>query len=263
MQDPYKKQKIESKKNLKLQKRMRKVRTIKFIFKTLIIIALLSGLIAFGFTSPMFNITGIDVVGNEKIEKDEYINLSKLNIGANIFNFSKVRAILDIKSNAYVESVRIKRKLPSKIEIKVEERTVTYLIPLPEEEFAYINNQGYILEKSKEKLPLTIITGISTKTENIISGNRLENYDLEKLQNVIQIKDAMNSIEVNKELTTIDITNKYNYILTFEKEAKEVQLGSINDLSSKVLFMKYIIEDQEGVPGTIYLNQEQNYFSPK
>lgn len=263
MQSLYEKQKNETKKNLKFQKRMRKIRVFKFIFKTFVMMALLVGLIIFGFTSPLFNITGIDVIGNEKYEKDEYINLSKLSLGANIFNFSKSRVISDIKTNSYVESVKIKRKLPSKIEINVKERVATYLISLGEEEFAYINNQGYILEKSKEKIPLTKVTGISTKIENIIPGYRLEDHDLEKLQNVIQIKDAMNSIEVDNELSEIDITSKFNYILTFEKEAKEVQLGSVNDLSSKILYMKYIINEQEGVPGTIYLNQEQIYFSPK
>ena len=99
--------------------------------------------------------------------------------------------------------------------------------------------------------------------ENVIEGNRLENEDLEKLQNVIQIIDAMKNIEIDEELSKIDITNKNNYILTFEQEAKEVYLGDVSDLSSKILYMKCVLEEQEGIPGIIYLNQEQVYFSPK
>lgn len=261
-QKQSKKSAVKKNPKLEKQKRMRRFRIIKIILKIFIFIALMIGLIAFGFTSPMFNITGINVVGNEKFVEDEYINLSELNVGDNIFNFSKSKVISNIKTNSYVDSVKIRRKLPSKIEIIIEERTATYMIPI-EEEFAYINNQGFILEKSMEKLPLTLIIGISTEKENIVEGNRLENEDLERLQNVIQIKDAINSIEINKELSTIDVASKHNYILTFEKEAKEVHLGNTSDLSSKVLYMKYVLEEQEGVPGTIYLNQDQIYFSPK
>ena len=250
--------------NLEKQKRMRKFRVIKIILKILICMALLIGLIAYGLTSPMFNITEINVIGNEKFDSEEYLALSNLKIGDNIFNFSKSKVISNIKNNnSYVESITIKRKLPSKIEIIIEERTATYAIYLSENQVAYINNQGYILEKSSEKSSLTLITGLSTQLEDIKEGNRLENEDLEKLQNVIQIKGAMNNIEINRELSAINVESKSNYILTLEKEAKEVYLGGMNDLSSKMLYMKYVLEEQEGVPGTIYLNQEQIYFSPK
>lgn len=259
------KYKIKQNKNPKIEKekRMKRYRIIKFIIKTLIFIALLTGLAVYCFTSPVFNITEIRVLGNEEFEDEEYLKLSQLNTGENIFNFRKSTIISNIKTNGYVESVKIKRKLPTKVEITIEERTPTYLISLEEGDVAYINNQGYILEISPIKLPLTIITGISTKTENIIAGNRLENDDLEKLQDVIQIKDSMKNIEINKELDNIDITNKFNYILTFEQEAKEVQLGDMSNLSSKMLYMKCVLEEQEGIPGIIYLNQEQVYFSPK
>ena len=75
--------------------------------------------------------------------------------------------------------------------------------------------------------------------------------------------DSMKNIEINEELSKIDITNKSNYILTFEQEAKEAYLGDVSNLSSKILYMKCVLEEQQGIPGTIYLNQEQVYFSPK
>lgn len=260
------KQKPKLKKTTKQEKerRIRKHRLIKFVLKIIICLALLSGLIAYGFTSPVFNITEIEIIGNEKFEKDEYIHLSGLTFDNNIFNFRKSRVVASIKQNAYVESVKVKRKLPNKIEIQIEERKVNYLVELENEEFAYINTQGYVLEKSKEKLSLTIITGVSTPVENITPGNRLDNDDLERLQNVIQIKDAMNNAGIEKELNKINIDSKSNYILTFEKEAKKVEMGEINDsLSSKMLYLKYVLEEQENIPGTVYLNQTQVYFSPK
>ena len=248
----------------KKEKRMRKYKIIKFILKVIILIGLIIGIIAYAFTSPVFNITKISVVGNNKFEEEDYIKLSGLSIGNNIFNFRKTNTINNIKTNSYVDNVKIRRKLPTEIEIQIEERTVSYLISLENEEFAYINSQGYILEKTKEKLPLTIITGILTSAERIVDGNRLDNEDLERLQDVIQIKDAIKNSGVNKEIDRVDVKSKNNYILTFETEAKEVQIGGVDDnLSSKILYMDYLLNEQEGIPGTIYLNQERVYFSPK
>lgn len=246
------------------EKRMRKFKIVKFILKVMILSGMLIGLIAYAFTSPVFNITKITVVGNNKFEEEDYIKLSGLSIGNNIFNFRKTNTINNIKNNSYVDNVKIRRKLPAEIEIQIEERTVSYLISLENEEYAYINSQGYILERTKEKLSLTIITGILTDTEMIVEGNRLDNEDLERLQDVIQIKDAIKNSGVNKEIDRVDVKSKNNYILTFEKEAKEVQIGGVDDnLSSKILYMEYLLKEQDGVPGTIYLNQEQVYFSPK
>ena len=39
--------------------------------------------------------------------------------------------------------------------------------------YAYINNQGYILEISQEKLDLPVIQGAKTPEEKIVPVNRL------------------------------------------------------------------------------------------
>jgi len=61
--------------------------------------------------------------------------------------------------------VSIKRKFPNKIEITVEERQKNYNIEALNG-YAYINNQGYILEIKKQKIELPLIQGISTEIES-------------------------------------------------------------------------------------------------
>ena len=56
--------------------------------------------------------------------------------------------------------------------------------------YAYINNQGYFVEISKEKLELPIITGYATKEEDIQLGERLCTEDLQKLDDILQIMKA-------------------------------------------------------------------------
>lgn len=260
---PNKKTKVVKKSKNAKEKRKRKIMIIKNIMKIFIIIAIIVAGGVFAFTSPLFNITEIQVIGNEKYEKNIYVGLSELKINENIFKFNKIDAISKIKKNPYIDNVTIKRKLPNIVEINIEERKAKFLIELEEGQFAYIDEQGYILEKSEEKLPLLIITGNSTKIENIIPGERLLESDIEKINEILQIQNAISSNNIEQNIDKINIKNRNNYILILEKEAKEVHLGDISDLSTKMLYMKYVLNEQEGVPGIIYLEQPKVYFSPK
>ena len=103
------------------------------------------------------------------------VSLSKLQIGQNLFRFNKNKVEKEIKTNPYVESVSVKRKLPNKIEITIEERNRNYNVEFLNG-YAYINNQGYILEISEQKLEgIPVIQGISTEVEQIVEGNRFGN----------------------------------------------------------------------------------------
>ena len=231
----------------KQAKIIRKKKKIKRIIKTIILLAIIIGGICFALISPIFNITDIQVIGNNKINSDTIVSLSQLQIGQNIFKFNKSKVANEIKTNAYVENTKIKRKIPSKIEITIEEREQNYL-----------NNQGYILEISEQKLDLPVIMGITTPQEQIVAGNRLNDEDLEKLETVIQIMNICKSYELDKKVSSIDITNKSDYIMYMEEEKKTIHLGSDSNLTNKMLYVPSILKENQGKEGTIYLNGNIN-----
>ena len=117
----------------------------------------------------------------------------------------------NIKTNAYIESVEIKRKLPNKVQIQIEERKQEYNVEFLNG-YAYINNQGYILQISEEKQALPTIQGISTPDEQIVEGNRLNSEDLEKLEVIIQIMNICKNYELDSKITNIDISTKDEYM---------------------------------------------------
>lgn len=92
--------------------------------------------------SPFFNIKNIEIVGNQKLTNEEIISLSQVQKDENTFKLVKSKVQKNIKQNAYVENVKIKRNLPDTITIEIEERTPTYMITFANA-YAYINNQGY------------------------------------------------------------------------------------------------------------------------
>ena len=236
------------------------------LIKLIIILGIIIALGIFFFTSPIFNIKEIEVKGNQKVNKEEIINLSEIQTEQNIYKYSKQSIKDKIKSNAYIEEVQVYRILPDKIEIEVKERTASFMILL-NGKYAYINNQGYILEISKENIYLPIITGYSTQEENIIPGNRLEQDDLKKLETVITIMDSANSNQIAELITGVDISNSKDYILTLNNEAKTVYLGDATDINTRMYYLKGILQKEKGKSGEVFINGNMNtqrvYFSEK
>lgn len=170
--------------------------------------------------SPLFNLTEIQVSNNEKISTDTIISLSNLTIGENIYKTSINKIKNNIKQNAYIESVEVKRKLPNKIIVNVKERKATYNLEYANS-FIYINNQGYILDILENKLEAPIIDGYTTSGENIIVGNRLNAEDLEKLGTVLKIMESASVNDIGNLVTRINISDKQNYTIVLEGEKKK------------------------------------------
>ena len=253
-----KKKKKKTKKLTKKQEIARKKRKtfLRLVKWATLILLLIGGGIGF-LLSSFFNIKKIEIVGNNKLTRDEAISLSQIEIEENTFKLSKNKIEKNIKQNAYVESVKIKRNLPSTILIEIEERVPTYMITFANA-YAYINNQGYFVEISKEKLELPIITGYTTKEEDIQLGERLCTEDLQKLDDILQIMKAAESNEIANIVTKINISDKQDYVLELKSEKKTVHVGDTSNLSTKMLYIKEIIEQNKKIEGEILVNTDLN-----
>lgn len=249
----HKTKKSTSKKTLEQKRKRRKIlkwTSLTILFTVAITLFLLSSL---------FNIKEIKVTDNNKISAEEIINLSNIQINENMFKFLKIKASENIKTNAYIESVSIHRKLNGVIEIKVKERVATYMLPINEAEYAYINNQGYILEINSEKLELPMIIGYIT--ENIEPGNRLEIEDLKKLNTVVQILNTAKEKKLAEKITNINIEDENNFIITMESENKIIHFGNSKNINDKFVKLSAALEDTVDEKGEIFLNNiDKIYF---
>ena len=249
------KQRVYTEKELEQIEQKRKL--IKGIAKKIFILLVAITAIVLFMMSPLFSITNINVQDNNKITEQSVISLSELQIGQNIFSISKSRIEKLISENPYIESVSVTRNLPSTIVIKIKERQATFMIEIGGA-YAYLNNQGYILEIASENIGVPIIQGTVTETEKITPGNRLDVEDLKKLDTVLKIMESAKSNEIVQMITKIDIENDDNYILTLEQEGKTVYLGDATSINTRMLYLKEIIERQKGVRGEIFIDKDVN-----
>ena len=238
--------------NTKVTKRDAKKRKIKLkIVKwTTLLILLVVAIILF-MLSDIFNIKQIIVNNNSKVSTEEIINLSTLQTNKNMFKTTNRTIREGIKSNPYIEDVKIKRNLNGTVTLEITERVPTYMLNFANG-YVYINNQGYMLEISEEKIDVPVITGFQTPADTIKAGNRLIEEDLKKLGDVIKIMESAKSNSIANLITQIDITDSENYKLTLESESKTVQFGRATDINIKLLRVKALLEEEKGKEGEIY-----------
>mgnify|MGYP001875092780 FL=1 len=243
--------KISKKQEMAIKKR----KLILKIIRTIVLIGILIGTLIYILLSPLFNIKDVTVTGNNKLSRKEIISLSEIRTEENIFKTSKNDIKNKIKTNPYVENVKIRRKLPDKVEIIVVERVATYMLPFANS-YVYINNQGYMLEITSQKANLPIITGFSTPEENLHEGERLLSEDLVKLGEVLQIIESANANGIQELITKIDMSNRQDYTIMLEKEKKLVHMGDVSNLSTKMSYINKIIQDEAGIEGEIFVNTD-------
>lgn len=215
--------------------------------------------------SPMFDVKNIVIEGNSEISNEKLIGISGLELNTNIFKFNKGLVKENIRENAYIENVEVTRELPSTVRINVVEREAKYMLQFADS-YVYINNQGYMLEISNEKLNIPILIGFTTDLSNIKAGNRINVADLKRMDMVIKIYEAAKSNGIGELITKIDISNEKNYAIILETEGKKVYLGDCSELNTRILYLKSILETLQGKSGELFLNVDLNsqdaYFRP-
>lgn len=242
IQQTVKKQPQKSKKDIKKRRRI--------VAASILIILLLWIFVAI-LLSDLFNIKQIIVINNSKVSAEEILKISELSTNDNMFKVLKTKIKAKIKTNPYIEDVKITKKLNGQIILDVEERMPTYML-IRESEYIYINNQGYILEVSQIPLQLPIIKGY--KTQELLLGARMEREDLQKLDTVIQIMETAKSNGIKDIIAAIDISDKRNFILEIPSESKTVEFGDETNINIKILWIVDLIDKEKEVAGEIILN---------
>lgn len=244
-------EKIKNKKNKKKKKKNKyNVKLITFVSCFLLVIAS----VIFASTAPIFNIAKIEVTGNSKVQEENIKSLSGLKIGENIFKFNS-SVISNIKENAYIENVEVKRALPDTVKIKVTEREVKYQINLINS-YVYIDKYGYILEKSAEKKAVPTIVGLKITEDDLMKKSRLEGKDIETLNKILKITEAAKIINIDNIITEINTENDTDYVLYIESEAKTIYIGDTTNLTNKMLYIQKILQNEKGKSGKVFVNKD-------
>lgn len=249
----------QSKTKKKKKNKMNPQKKAKILLATKVSIAIITLIIVIVmfFKSPIFNIKEISVKidNNLSLTESEIRALSNITIGQNMFSFNKSRSTENIKTSSYVESVKIKRLIPNKLEIKVVERIVKFQIE-SNGKYVFVDAYGIVIDQSDEKKEGLVITGI--KNENFVNGEKLGDEDIKGLSDaMVIIQEAKNS-EIYANISKIDISNKDDYLIYFDSLGKIAHIGDTTSINDKMVRVAKILEKTVDYEGEIFVNVDLN-----
>ena len=254
--------KISKQKEIELKKR--KKRKITLLIMIIIVLIILG--CAYLCTSEQFNIKNIIITGNNQLSQEEIYNLTNIKLNDNIFLTFSIIEKVRLKQNPYIEDAKITKIYPNQIKIEIVERTKEFQILTESGMYIFIDQQGNILDNALEKSNYITITGFEITEERAKEITRLEENDLEKMENILHILDEAQKIEIKDKIT--QISTKEEYILYLEEQNIIINLGNVTSttIHEKMLYVQAILEKEEGKKGTIFVNGNLNegfkpYFS--
>ncbi|NLY20024.1 MAG: FtsQ-type POTRA domain-containing protein [Tissierellia bacterium] len=238
-----------------VKKRRKKRRKIKY-FRIFFLLAIFLGICYFILNLGLFKISKIDVMGNKKVETEAILEKTDYLMGKSIFFTRKSTVEKSVKSIPYVDTVKVKKKFPSKVELTVEERKPSIMIP-NKDKFLLIDSTGTFLEEVESfTYDLTIIEKIDLngdpksgdKIFDFIVDDRIDNFlELALSKSVFSYFEKLHFDE--KE-TVIDLNNGI-----------KVAFGSYNNMEYKLDVLQKILDDVEkdGTNATMILMEEGPY----
>lgn len=248
-------------KQREIEKKKRKKRKSTLII--MVIILLVGGISAYLLTSPNFAIQEISINGNNKVTRQQILKLADIQKGDNLFSKIGIVMKVKLKQNGYIENAEFNKILPNKIEINISERQQQFQIKT-EEGYIYIDEQGYILEYAKDMIQMPVITGMSIKDNEVSKLNRLSEIDLEKMENVLQIREQFKNIQMADKITGYEVSDEYT--IRLENEGITIKLGDASNLQNRMYYVNAIIKQESGNRGIIHVDGNLNegfsaYFS--
>lgn len=233
-------ERIINRTNQRRQKNRRK----KIIIRTLIgIIFLCVGVILA--LTLFFNINKIVISGDKVYSDKEIVDASGVNMGDNLIFLSKTALNEEISSElAYVGSVKIKRRLPSTLEIIVT-KTDAYMAVASDGYYILLDRNGKVLEKDLETVGENIVLANLGEINSIEVGKTIvlkEEKVFTKLNDVLTECENVGITEI----TTIDLSDIYNIKLIYQGRIT-LELGETDkdNLNSKLALGKAAIERQD------------------
>ncbi len=245
--------------NLRRKKNRRK----KIIIRSAICVVFLVVGIVLALTI-FFNINQINVSGDAVYSSEDIIEASNVVVGDNLIFLSKDKINEAVTTKLpYVGSVKIKRRLPSTLELIITKTEAAYAI-VSNGYFTLLDKDGKVLEEDLEYVAETITIINFGEIESAELGKYIVLPNENSLEKLKTIREACEKGGL-KDITSIDLSDIYNINLVYQGRIT-LELGETdkNNLQKKIDLGKAAIdtqnEENELYKGTINLTVEGKGF---
>ena len=170
--------------------------------------------------SHMFIVKSIVIKNNVKVNSNDVLALSGINVGSRMQDCNVRAAKKAIESLPWVRNVHVSRYYPSTIRITIEERVPVAI--LASGSVRFLDNEGVLLPFATDApAELPVVTGLNPAA----SGNRIDTADMCRLMSVLNDASLV-APELLKQISQIDLSNESLVRIKLANSETLIELGS-------------------------------------
>jgi cell division protein FtsQ len=189
------------------------------------------------FHSPIFNVSQIEVVGNDKVSQEEVLALSGLTPGINIFEFNEAACSKAIEANPLIKSAEIDRKFIKTIVIKINERQIWAMIPYGDS-FLCVDDSGICFDKLNDPDDNVPIITMDQMPQVVNLGQAVNSQATDMVKQVWQALP----VDEQKVISDFHYQNQDNTLTIYTIKGTEILFGNLDRLDEKVQTFAQVIQ---------------------
>ncbi|MBR2742672.1 MAG: FtsQ-type POTRA domain-containing protein [Clostridia bacterium] len=259
-----KRNKLAKKRQKQIYKRKHRKQRAKRRRFVIILAAVFVAVIIVLSNTVLFLLDGIDVVGNEIYADEDITALMEVSPGDNLFRIDTDTEAQRVAANLpYIADIKVLRRFPNKLLVKVEEEKIAYKISTNGATGIVLNRDGKVLERT-DYLPAydyTEVVGV-TVTEFEV-GKPLDPATDDGKIGIVD--DIMRYIDENGilDIRFVDIKDKFDIRLNYNFQIR-IYLGEPSELEDKIIMLGGVLERLNGrESGTLDIRSTTTaYFNP-
>lgn len=190
-----------------------------------------------------FQVSKINVTGDTRYTSEQLIKSTGVKQGDNMFFLDTEQIAADLKDEyPYLDTVKLRRKLPSTLQIEVNDRTAALSIE-QNGKYLILDMSGKVLEKTKSAAKGTAkVTGVPMKGLHV--GDTVDEDKYGKAASVMKLLELTDQYGMQKHIKTIDVEKAYDVRVTYDKRYT-ILLGALEEsnLEHKIQFLKAILKE--------------------
>ncbi|EOD01263.1 cell division protein FtsQ/DivIB [Caldisalinibacter kiritimatiensis] len=190
-----------------------------------------------------FQVSKIEVIGNNVLNKEKVILASGIMENENIFKINVKQAEKNLLLHPYIKKVDIYRKIPNRILINIEERKEIITIPCVSS-YIYLDEEGIVLDILAEKKDTTLVKVRGLKVKNITKGEKIILEENQNINGIIELVKKCEDVDMIEMIDYVTMNDESILVIAL-KTGTKVALNAQDNVKYKLEFTKEILKKRE------------------
>ena len=193
--------------------------------------------------SNLFNSSNIKIEGNKRISTNEIIKILDIKEDKNIFMYNIKQMEESLMKNNYIENVKIKRKIPNKLQILIIEKEIVAVLK-KEENYCYIDKKGNLIQEIEE-LDKSANHVVVEVEYNLVDAKMIEFKNEETKKRLLYLLECMKENNLYKKIKKINFKES-DIIKMYTNDNIEIILPKDEKTEYNITMVSSILSDLQG-----------------